>query len=156
MAAIHILLSLYDEAFDHKAWHGTTLHGALRGLDVETASARPQPGRHNIWEIAVHCAYWKYTVRRRLTGAPRRGFVLPGSNWWMRPDGDSGRRALAADLQLLVAEHRALRRVIAGLSDRALASPLGDHTVGWTIRGVVAHDLYHAGQIQLIKRLVRR
>ena len=65
--AIRELAALVDEGFDRKSWHGTTLLGSLRGLTEEQASWRPAPGRHNIWELAVHCEYWKYAVRRTLT-----------------------------------------------------------------------------------------
>ena len=65
---VGLLLGLIDEAFDKRAWHGTNLRGALRGIDARQASWRPGPGRHNIWELALHAAYWKYAVRRRLTG----------------------------------------------------------------------------------------
>ena len=156
------VLALIDEAFDRKAWHGTTLYGSLRGLDVATAATRPAPGRHNIWEIIVHAAYWKYTVRRRLTAARRGSFALSGSNWFPRPEtrprggwSPSDRRALSADIALLVGEHRALRAVVAELSEQALDERIGTITKGYLVRGIVAHDLYHAGQIQLIKRLVR-
>lgn len=170
MSRLHLLLALYDEAFDRKAWHGTTLYGSLRGLDVPTASARPRPGRHNIWETLVHCAYWKYTVRRRLTGEKRGSFALTGSNWFTRPplitaNRGAGRRtagpselagALADDIRLLVREHRALRAAITALPDSALDTRAGQGTMASLLRGIAAHDLYHAGQIQLLKALVRR
>ncbi|HJS59272.1 MAG TPA: hypothetical protein VKA01_14315 [Vicinamibacteria bacterium] len=60
MTPTEILLGLLDEAFDKKAWHGTNLRGSVRGLDARTAAWRPGPRRHNIWELAVHAAYWKY------------------------------------------------------------------------------------------------
>jgi uncharacterized damage-inducible protein DinB len=162
------LLSLIDEAFDHKAWHGTTLLGSIRGLDAATASRRPAPGRHNIWEIVVHAAYWKYAVRRRLTGEKRGSFAFAGSNWFVRPpqrakvrrvtvvrgQSKAAEAAFKADVKLLIAEHRALRRIIASLSDAALEKKTGSVTKAFVVRGIAAHDLYHAGQIQLLKRLV--
>lgn len=159
-----LLLDLLDEAFDHKAWHGTTLLGSIRGVTESTAARRPGPGRHNIWENVVHAAYWKYAVRRRLTREKRGRFALAGSNWFVRPDepgraaaADGGApRTFAADVQLLVAEHRALRAVVARLPVSALAEPLGGRDKAYVLRGIAAHDLYHAGQIQLIKRLVAR
>lgn len=151
MSTVPLLLALLDEAFDHKAWHGTTLLGSLRGLDERTATRRPAKGRHNIWEIAVHAAYWKYAVRRRLTGEKRGQFALAGSNWFERPDGGA---TLAGDLRLLVAEHRTLREAVARLSEAELAERAGVGTKAFLIRGAAAHDLYHAGQIQLLKRLV--
>ena len=65
---IKLLLSLIDEAYEKKTWHGPNLRGSIRGLTAKQASWRPSPKRHNIWEIVVHAAYWKYIVRRRLLG----------------------------------------------------------------------------------------
>ncbi|HEM45638.1 MAG TPA: hypothetical protein ENO23_01200, partial [Alphaproteobacteria bacterium] len=84
---IDLLLASLDEAFDRSAWHGATLWGTLRAVRSEEAAWRPAPHRHSIWEIALHCAYWKYVVRRRLTGDRRRTFPLAGSDWFERPDG---------------------------------------------------------------------
>ncbi|HEX6209678.1 MAG TPA: hypothetical protein VF136_02805, partial [Methylomirabilota bacterium] len=68
MTEIELLLSQIDQAYDHRSWHGTNLRGSVRGVVAEVAAWRPGPGRHNIHEIVVHAAYWKYAVRRRLTG----------------------------------------------------------------------------------------
>lgn len=148
------LLALVDEAFDRKAWHGTNLRGALRGVDARQASWRPAPGRHNIWELTVHAAYWKYAVRRRLTGEKRGSFSEKGSNFFARP---AEGRSWDADVALLVHEHGLLREEIARLSDRDLGQRVGGSR--WTraamLRGIAAHDLYHCGQIQALKRLMR-
>jgi hypothetical protein len=153
-SAIPLLVRLIDEGFDARAWHGTPLRGAVRGLTAAQAAWRPAPGRHNIWEIVVHCAYWKYAVRRRITGETRGSFPYPGSNWFPRPDrGDA--RTLAADLKLLKGCHRELRAAVAGFDPARLGERL--KVRGWTMRetiaGVAAHDLYHAGQVSLLKRL---
>src|SRR5918993_3424020 len=83
---IKIVLALIDQAFDRKSWHGTNLRGSIRGLTAAEAAWRPAPGRHSVWELVVHAAYWKYAVRRRLTGEKRGSFALEGSNWFPRPD----------------------------------------------------------------------
>ena len=150
------LLALLDEAFDHVAWHGTTLLGALRGLSAEAVSWRPSPGRHNIWEVAVHAAYWKYAVRRRLVGDKRGSFRLKGSNWFRRPAGPVDAVAWQEDLRLLIEQHRLLREAVAGFPARRLTQSIGSRSsVAYIVRGIAAHDLYHAGQIQLLKRLRR-
>jgi len=77
---IALLLDVYDQAFDHRAWHGTPLAGAIRGLSHGDALWRPRRGRHNIWEIVLHTAYWKYIVRRRLMRDAELEFPRPGSN----------------------------------------------------------------------------
>jgi hypothetical protein len=154
MTVIDHYLALIDEAYDHKAWHGTTLRGSLRGVDPDRAAWRPGRHRHNIWEVVVHAAYWKYVVARRLTGERRGSFPLDGSNWFVRP-ADVSEAAWRADIRLLEQQHRALREIVAAVKpDDLLGRPRGsDQTRAYVIRGIAAHDLYHAGQIQLLKKL---
>jgi len=140
-----LLIDLLDEAFDRKSWHGPNLRGSLRGVTVQQAAWRPGPERHNIWELTLHAAYWKYVVRRRITAEKQGSFVLPGSNFFARPVEET-EAAWKADVSILLAEHRRLHEVISklGAPTRAQAH---------TIRGIAAHDLYHAGQIRLLRRL---
>ena len=150
------VLDLLDRAYNRQSWHGTNLRGSLRGVTCKQAARRPAAGRHNIWELAVHCAYWKYAVTRRLTGRKRGSFPLEGSNWFARPvKGGLTERAWKADLALLEEAHRALRSAVAALPASELdKTPAGRKTSNsFLIHGIAAHDLYHAGQIQLIKRL---
>jgi len=145
------LLALIDEAFDHTAWHGPTLRGALRGVTARQASWRPARDRHNIRELTLHAAYWKHAVWRRLTGQTRSLFPLAGTNWFDAP----ASRRWKDDVRLLVDEHRRLRKTIAAYPAGALRKPVDarKQTAEFTIRGIAAHDLYHAGQIQLLRKL---
>ncbi len=119
------------------------------------ACRRPARGRHSIWELVVHAAYWKYAVRRRLVGDKRGSFALTGSNWFSRPDEPSA-PAWQQDVALLVAEHRGLMEVARALDPRRLhrASAGSRNTPAALLRGIAFHDVYHAGQIQVLKRLV--
>ncbi len=128
----------------------------MRGLAVREALWRPGRGRHNIWELVLHTAYWKFIVRRRLTRDVALAFPRAGSNWPGLPR-EPDARAWKRDVGLLVEEHRRLRAVIARFPTTRL-----DRRGWWSrwtnaqhIFGIAAHDLYHAGQIQLLKRLQR-
>lgn len=151
---IALLLEILDSAFVRKAWHGTTLRGSLRGLRADEALWRPSARRHCIWEIALHTAYWKYATRRRLTGEKRGAFPRPGSNWPRLPRSPS-ESAWEEDVALLVEQHRLFHDVVAAFPSGRLDRRLGGSA--WTFReqvhGVASHDLYHAGQIQILKRL---
>jgi hypothetical protein len=151
---INLLLEILDQAFDRRAWHGTTLAGSLRGVSPRAALWRPSAGRHNIWELVLHTAYWKYAVRRRLRGEKRGSFARPGSNWLALPT-PAGKAAWTRDVALLKAEHQLLRGAIARFPVTRLTRrlPRSEWTARELIHGVAAHDLYHAGQIQLLKRL---
>jgi hypothetical protein len=151
---VQLLLAILDQAYDHRSWHGTNLRGSLRRVATDQAAWRPAAGRHNIWEVVVHAAYWKYAAWRRVTGAARGSFPLEGSNWFARPL-EATDAAWRQDIALLDQMHRRLREAAAGVSSRGLGrKPKGSTvTVFALLSGVAAHDLYHAGQIQLLKRL---
>ena len=154
--AIEHFLGLLDEGYNRAAWHGPNLRGSIRGVTAREAALRPKAGRHNIWEIVVHAAYWKYAVRRRVSGEKRGSFSLPGSNWFSRPT-ERTEKAWRTDLELLDKEHQLLREVVSSfrpenLDRRAHGSKSSARRL---IAGVALHDVYHAGQIQLIKKLLR-
>jgi uncharacterized damage-inducible protein DinB len=152
--ALAVLIHQIDLAFDHTSWHGPNLRGGLRRITADEATWRPGPGRHSIAEQVLHAAYWKYTVRRRLRAEKRGSFALKGSNWFPQPEPFT-----EADwkrcLDLLDDEHRLLRQTVAELDPRRLTQPIGGgrYTVLDTVLGVAAHDLYHAGQVQLLRRM---
>ena len=154
-AVVRQLVSQLDQAFDRKSWHGTNLRGSLRRVTPEQAAWRPSRDRHNIWELAVHAAYWKYAVWRRLAGAARGSFPLKGSNWFSRPE-QPDESAWRADLALLGGMHRQLRDAVMRVPASALHRVPDGSTVTTfdLIAGVIAHDVYHAGQIQLLKKLM--
>jgi uncharacterized damage-inducible protein DinB len=152
MTSVDLLLTQLDQAYHHHSWHGTNLRGSIRGLTPADAAWRPQPGRHTIHEIVVHAAYWKYAVRRRLAREKRGSFPLKGSNWFPREAADT--ELWRADLRLLDDCHRTLRQVVSELSAAALTRSVGQSLSALSlVSGTIAHDLYHAGQIQLIKRM---
>jgi DinB superfamily len=139
-----------------RGWHGgPTPVGAVRGVDAEQASWVPAPRRHSIWALTLHIAYWNYAVRRQLEGSVRGGFPRRPSNWPALPDRPDG-RAWAADVALLSEEHERLAHAIKTLRPERLPQrpPQSRRwTYGDLIIGIAAHDAYHTGQIQLLKRL---
>jgi DinB family protein len=147
-----LVLALFDEAYEKKTWHGPNLKQSIKGVTAKQAAWRPGPGRHNIWEVMLHAAYWKYVVRRRIEGVKRGSFVLKGSNFFPRPEpGKSSEAAWRADKKLLEQEHRALRAAMA----QVLRTPRGAKELH-QLYGVAFHDVYHAGQIRLLRRLMER
>jgi uncharacterized damage-inducible protein DinB len=157
MSQIALLLASFDQAFDKKSWHGTNLRGSIRGLTAAKAAWRPDPRRHNIWEQVLHCAYWKYVVWRKLTGAERRSFPLEGSDWFVRPT-EKSEAAWKQDVDLLARIHRQLRGAIAAFDPARLPKRPAGSKVSFQmlITGIIAHDLYHTGQIQLLKKLCQQ
>lgn len=151
MKTTGVILALVDEAYERRTWHGPNLRQAIRGVSAKQAAWRPGPRRHNIWEVTLHAAYWKYAVRRRIEGGKRGSFIVKGSNFFPRPEpGKLGEAAWQADKNLLDREHRALQKTIQGV----LGTPRGEKFLP-QIWGIAFHDIYHAGQIRLLRRLMR-
>ena len=150
MKSPQLILTLLDEAYEKKTWHGPNLKQALRGVHAQQAAWRPGPGRHNIWEETLHAAYWKYAVRRRIEGGKRGSFALQGSNFFARPEkGKFNEAAWRKDQELLEREHRALRAAMVTLLQTARSAKLLRQ-----LYGIAFHDVYHAGQIRLLRRLM--
>ncbi len=152
MDSAKLVLALLDEAYEKKTWHGPNLKQSIKGITAKQAAWRPRPGRHNIWEVTLHAAYWKYAVRRRIEGGRRGSFVLKGSNFFARPEkGKLNEAAWSADKKLLEREHRAMHVTVAKVLRTARAAKLLPQ-----LYGVAFNDIYHAGQIRLLRRLMER
>ena len=149
-----LLDALLEDSYRRRPWQGPSLKGALRGVSARQAVWRPARGRHSIWELTLHAAYWKYAVRRMLTGEKRGSFPQKGSNWFS-PPASAMEKDWKALLALLDEEHRKLAEAAAVLSPADLSGkPRGSsRTIANLLYGVASHDVYHTGQIQLLKRL---
>jgi uncharacterized damage-inducible protein DinB len=137
-------------AFEGNAWHGPAVLEVLEGVTAAKATARPIPGAHSIWEIVHHIAAWEEAARRRLQGEPAH--LTPEEDW--PPVRDTGDAAWAAALERLRTGHQSLRRAVAKLSDAKLKEDVAgmDQTHYLLVHGVIQHDLYHAGQIALLRK----
>jgi len=144
------MLALLDEGYQKKTWHGPNLRQSLKGVTARQAAWRPGHTRHNIWEIMLHAAYWKYVVRRKIEGGKRGSFELKGSNFFERPvKGKLTEKEWRRDKNLLEREHLALRKAMAGVNPSKVASKLLA-----ALYGIAFHDVYHAGQIRVLRRLM--
>jgi len=147
-----LIMALLEEGYEKKTWHGPNLKQAIKGVTAKEAAWRPGPGRHNIWEETLHAAYWKYEVRRRIEGGKRGSFALKGSNFFARPEkGQLSEAAWRKDKKLLDREHAALRAAVS----KVLATPRAAKLLP-SFYGVAFHDIYHAGQIRLLRRLMEK
>jgi len=144
---VELLLEILEQGYQKKTWHGPNLKQSIRGVSAREAAWRPGKQRHNIWEELVHAAYWKYVVRRRLLREKRGSFTLKGSNWFARGDG-AAETAWERDRELLEASHQKLREAVEEMPQGRFDEKSVD-----MIFGVAFHDVYHAGQIRMLRRL---
>jgi DinB family protein len=153
---IPMLIQVLDEACVAKGWQGATLSGAVRGLTPRQALWRPGPGRNCIWDLVLHTAYWKHVVRQRVAGGEASAFPRAGRNFPRLPERRDA-AAWRADVALLKRQHELLVKTVRRLPPARLRARVGKSrwNVAEQIFGIAAHDLYHTGQIQLLKALQR-
>ncbi len=144
-------------AFAGDAWHGSSLIEILAGVTAEEARAKPLPNAHSIWEIVLHVAAWDGAVRQRLEGETVRA---PDEGDWPEVR-DTSEAAWKDALARLTKRHEELRETIKLLADEWLDEHLGQErdpptgggvSVYTTLHGIVQHNVYHAGQIALLKK----
>lgn len=145
-----ILARILEEGYGPGAWHGPDLKAALADVPSELAFWRPSTERHNIAEIALHHAYYVRDVRGRLTGKDPEPFVVEGQDWFTL----AGASALswAAILETVEREQRHLIDTIATLKPADSAGSAAAERLDLVL-GITCHAVYHAGQVQLLKKL---
>ena len=142
---------LLAEGYGPGAWHGPDLKAALGGVTPELAFWRPAAGRHNIAEIALHHAFCTRAVRAQVSGVAAGAFVLPGDDWFALPN--EGALAWKTVEETVAAEHDRLTTAIGDIEAGRAKSPISETERANLSLGIACHAIYHAGQIQLIKRL---
>jgi hypothetical protein len=146
-----VLERILDEGYGRGAWHGADMKDALADISAALAFWRPAERDHNIAEIALHHAYCVRTVRGRLSAQALEPFLLEGDDWFALSS-ESG--PTWTDIRELVeAEQRQLASIIAEIAAGRSQAPLSIAETFDNVLGITCHAIYHAGQVQLIKKL---
>ena len=142
-------------AFDGEAWHGDSVLEILEGVDATTAAAKPIANAHSIWELLLHVAAWDDAIRRRLFSAE---LITLADEQNFPAVRDTSAAAWEQAVQQSVHAHRQLVKAVEELPDSRLTErvPGKDYDVRMMLNGIVQHELYHAGQIALLKKAARR
>jgi uncharacterized damage-inducible protein DinB len=138
-------------AFYGTAWHGPALLELLEDMDAATAAARPVADVHSIWELVLHIAVWDDAGLRRLDGNKWQPTGLKNFPPVTRPTEAAWRKAVAATKRT----HDTLVKTVANLSDARLGErvPGKRYDFYHMLHGIVQHELYHAGQIAILKKM---
>jgi len=144
-------------AFAGDAWHGDSVRELLNGVDAETAAAHPIQGAHSIWELVLHIAAWDGAVRMRADGAA----VELRDEQNFPPVQDKSEGAWWKTIEHLNRTHDELVKAVAEFPDSRLDEQVPGktesyHNFFYMFSGIVQHELYHAGQIALLKKAQSR
>ena len=150
MNQIEFIGDQLQRAYAGEAWHGPSLQELLAGVTAEQALARPIAEGHCIWELTMHIGVWMSAARRRLAGDTVQ--PTPQEDWPLIDGGSpvAWQQTLAA----LQQEHAQLQAAICSLPESSLENqtPGKNYSLAFLLHGVVQHNLYHAGQIALLKK----
>jgi uncharacterized damage-inducible protein DinB len=154
MSEVERITDQLRRAFEGGAWHGPALEEILSDVTAEQAAQRPLPGAHTIWELVLHIAAWESIVRRRLSGEVI--VEIPTEQDWP-PVGETSAAAWRKTVEDLKRGHQQLRQAVAALTDERLqeTAPGKEHSIYIEVHGAIQHDLYHAGQIAILKKGLR-
>lgn len=153
MSEIRRILDQFDRAFSGEAWHGPSLQQLLDGVSAEDASQHSVANAHSIWEIANHIAAWHTIVQHRLAGENIE--VTTETDW--PPVWETTEVTWKRSLDHLVESRARLRKAVENYRDERLDEmPKGQKDSRYImLHGLIQHDLYHAGQIAVLKKALR-
>lgn len=138
-------------AFEANAWSGPSVRELLHGVDAQQATRKPLAAAHSVWELVLHMTTWKDVVARRLGGEPIRE-VPPEIDF--PKVAETTEAAWTAALDRLSAAHERLRTALRSVGDEELDQPPPEGVTQRYVllHGIIQHDLYHAGQIAVLKK----
>ena len=151
-AEARLLTRILDEGYGPGAWHGADLKAALAEVSESSAYKRPGADRHNIAEIAIHHAFYARSVRERLTGTTVEPFVFKGEDWF--PIDSASVMPWKKIVSTVDTLQKKLADTVAGVASGKIKSPLSSKEQLDVVLGIACHAVYHAGQIQLVKKMV--
>jgi len=154
MTEIERILDQLKRAYEGNAWHGPSVRESLAGVTAAQAHARPLANAHSIRELIQHIAVWESAGRRRLEGDRAPIEISSPEDW--PPADDTSETAWEQSKAALDRGHEALREAISRIREERLDEPIleGMSSVYVTVHGVIQHDLYHAGQIAILKKVL--
>ena len=151
MGEIERIVDQLQRAFNGRAWHGPSVMALLSDVDADQAAARPLKERHTIWELVPHINAWRDKVRRVLGGEEMES--LPEEEDWPPVD-DASEEAWGEAVEELKRAHDELLEAVSGFCESRLDEtvPGASYSFYNMLHGLVQHDLYHAGQIAILKK----
>lgn len=152
MSEVERILDQLKRAYEGEAWHGPSVKEVLKEVTAAQAHIRPLQNGHTIYELVRHIAVWEDVGRRRLQGDSANVPISSPEDW--PPATDTSEAAWEQAQAALDRVHESLIEAIRSVDESRLDEPImeGKSSVYVTLHGVIQHDLYHAGQIAILKK----
>jgi uncharacterized damage-inducible protein DinB len=150
MSEISRIVDQLQRAFEGNAWHGPAVSEVLQEVPVEQALKKSIARAHSIWQIVLHMTAWHIAITQRLEGYE---VELSDEEDWPKVT-NSNKNSWNSALNLLNESYENLLKKVSSLSEADLEKtvPGRDHSVYFLLHGIIQHDLYHTGQIAILKK----
>jgi len=140
-------------AFEGSAWHGDSVLELLADVNAKTAAAHPIKNAHSIWELLLHIAAWDGAVCRRIGGTA----ITLSDDQNFPPVKETSDAAWRQAIESTKRTHNELIKAVAAFPDSRLQEQVPGkmqsyYNFYYMFSGIVQHELYHAGQIALLKK----
>ena len=144
--------NLYQSIYNGNPWLEVNLTNTLKNLTAEQAYRKVNPNLNTIWEIVNHLIQWRRNILKRVEGET---VITPDHNYFV-PVLDSSEAAWEQSLQNLGKSQELWTTFFENFDDADLAKiyAANNHTFYEHIHGIIQHDVYHLGQIVILKKLL--
>lgn len=152
MSELQRIIDQYDRAMKGSAWHGDPVWRILNGIEAAIAASRAHPAVHTIWELVSHMTFWESEVCRRGKSLPPRPLDELNFPVMPAPTKTSWERALDKFRK----SNADFRKMLLEFDPYRLAQPFpGREQPAYVeLYGVIEHNLYHAGQIVMLRKIL--
>lgn len=144
---IQNIISLLSRTFEKNAWHGPSVKEVLNDITAEQSFTKLRD-THSIIELVAHMTAWRIFVIKKLEGDENYKVEdeknFPSETDWMKTLNDLS----ASQLHLL----ELLKDFPATKLSDVVHAPPYKYSFYTLLHGIIHHDLYHIGQIALIKK----
>ena len=150
------LADLFRAAHDGTTWHGQSVTEVLQNISVEAAAANPIADHHSIWDYVLHIVNWRvFAIRNLKEETPYIVDLNTDLDW--TPITDFSEEAWKSALEKFQQSAVELEEGIRAMDENQLFEKVPGSKHNWyvTLHGVIQHDIYHSGQIMLLKKMLK-
>ena len=146
-------LNQFKVLYEGTAWYGESFLEKFEGLESDQAFIQPA-SLHSIAQIVWHCIYWRIPLIKRLQGDfAYKSSVNDPKNWLpnesLKNKGWENLKGELAETQ------QQIINLLKSTSEAFLKAEYRPNiTIQVVIEGGIHHDIYHIGQIGLIKKWI--
>ena len=149
------IIDLLNTTYEgEEAWHGPSLAEVMRDVTPDMASLRISPNTHSIAELLFHMTSWRIFCVKKMQGDEQFDILTPEKNFGQLPEKIDDFEWEALQMELSLSQEELINELDKRDEDEFLEDivPGRDYTYYDLLHGIINHDIYHAGQVQILKK----